>query len=67
MECKGYQLYDLGKVFHSRDVIFNKQKYGFKEPSQAQKEPQPTVYLESSDELLTHLYLQCNGPNVRGG
>lgn len=38
------------KVFHSRDVIFNEQKCGFTDPSQAQKEPQPLVYLECSDE-----------------
>ena len=50
MATKGYQLYDpLKKVFHSRDAIFNEQKCGFKEPSQAQKEPQPLVYLEYSD------------------
>ena len=50
MTTKGYRLYDpLKKVFHSRDAIFNEQKCGFKEPSQAQKEPQPLVYLEYSD------------------
>ena len=50
MATKGYRLYDpLKKVFHSRDAIFNEQKCGFKEPSQAQKEPQPLVYLEYSD------------------
>ena len=37
-------------MFHSRDVIFNEQKCGFTDPSQAQKEPQPLVYLECSDE-----------------
>ena len=49
---KGYRLYDSlkKKVFHSRDVIFNEQKCGFTDPSQAQKEPQPLVYLECSDE-----------------
>ena len=49
---KGYRLYDplKKKVFHSRDVIFNEQKCGFTDPSQAQKEPQPLVYLECSDE-----------------
>ena len=47
---KGYRLYDplKKKVFHSRDVIFNEQKCGFEEPSQ--KETQPLVYLEYSDE-----------------
>ena len=48
---KGYRLYDpLKKVFLSRDVIFNEQKCGFEEPSLIQKEPEPLVYLECSDE-----------------
>ena len=51
MTTKGYIdcIDPLKKVFQSRDVIFNEQKCGFKEPSQAQKEPQPLLYLEYSD------------------
>ena len=49
---KGYRLYDplKKKVFYSRDVIFNEQRCGFVEPSQTQKESQPLVHLEYSDE-----------------
>ena len=48
---KGYRLYDpmRDKIIHSRDVIFNEQKYGFGEKSESLKEPEP-VYLEYSDE-----------------
>ena len=50
---KGYRSYNPEKkVFHSRDVILNEQKYGFKEPSKTQKEPQLLVYLKCSDEPL---------------
>ena len=50
--AKGYRLYDplKKKVFLSRDVIFNEQKCGFEELSLIQKEPEPLVYLEYSDE-----------------
>ena len=47
-----HRLYDplKKKVFHSRDVIFNERKCGFEEPSPTQKETEPLVYLEYSDE-----------------
>ena len=53
MTANGYRSYNPEKkVFHSRDVILNEQKYGFKEPFQTQKEPQLLVYLKRSDEPL---------------
>ena len=50
---EGYRLYDplKRKVFHSRDVIFNEQKYGFAESSTPWKESERQVFLEYSDEL----------------
>lgn len=49
---KGYRLYDplRKKIIHSRDIIFNEQKYGFDETSESLKEPEQPVYLEYSDE-----------------
>ena len=46
------RLYDSlrKKIVHSRDVIFNEQKYGFDEMSESQKKPKVRVYLEYSDE-----------------
>lgn len=37
---KGYRLYDplRKKIIHSRDMIFNEQKYGFDETFESQKE-----------------------------
>ena len=46
-------------MFHSRDVIFNEQNCGFKDPSEAQKESEPLVYLEYSHEPL-----ETTGPSV---
>ena len=45
---KGYRLHTilLKKVFHSRDVIFSEQKYGFNKLSESQKEPEEQVVLE---------------------
>ena len=37
-------------MFHGRDVIFNERKCGFEQPSPTQKEPEPLVYLEYSNE-----------------
>ena len=38
------------RVFQARDVIFNEQKCGFEESSQVEKEPEPPVLFEFSDE-----------------
>ena len=48
---KGYRLYDplKRKVLHSRDVIFNEQKYGFNESSKPQ-ESERQGFLERLDE-----------------
>ena len=73
MNTKGYRLYDplKKKVFHSRDVIFNEQKSGFEESSQAQKEPQPLVISNVQMNPQTQLsrpymYLLYNDLNVKG-
>ena len=52
MTTKGYRLYDPVKkrVFQARDVIFNEQKCGFEESSPVEKEPEPPVLFEFSDE-----------------
>ena len=50
INTKGYRQYDplRKKLFHSKDIIFNKQKFGFDESTEPQKEPEGHVYLECS-------------------
>lgn len=49
---KGYRLYDpvKGKICHSRDVIFNENKYGHDKLPEPEQGSERQVYLEFTDE-----------------
>ena len=64
---KGYRLCDplRKEIIHSRDVIFNEQKYGFDETFESQREQERYVYLEYSDEPSETIDSPCSPPRQR--